>query len=67
MKETRPKCDPNGVYIAKQVCIELGVCYKTLREYRKRGYITPTNPGNRRRPKYLGQSIINCWITIVSL
>ena len=65
MKETRPTCDPNGVYSVKRTCAELGVSHKTLMKYRKSGYITPLNPGNIFRPKYSGESIINCWDRLI--
>lgn len=61
MREMKPTCDPNGVYSVKRVCAELGISYKTLRKYRESGYIKPLNPGNVYRPKYSGQSIIDCW------
>jgi hypothetical protein len=61
MKEIRPACDPNGVYSVKRTCAELGISNKTLRKYRENGYIKQLNPGNVSRPKYSGQSIIDCW------
>ena len=48
----KPTCDPNGVYSVK---------------YRERGYIKPLNPGNVYRPKYSGQSIIDCWHVLCTL
>lgn len=67
MKELKPKCDPNGVYSVKQACVELGISNKTLRKYRQRGYIRPINPNNVCRPKYSGQSIIDCWHILTTL
>ena len=61
MKETPPTCDANGVFCAKVTCAELGVCYRDLRKLRELGLIEPTNPGNKHRPKYSGQSIRDCW------
>ena len=59
----RPQC----VYSVKRTCAELGVSHKTLRKYRENGYIKPVNPGNSKRPKYSGQSIIECWHTLAKL
>lgn len=67
MREMKPTCDPNGVYSVKRVCAELGISYKTLRKYRESGYIKPLNPGNVYRPKYSGQSIIDCWHVLCTL
>lgn len=67
MKELKPKCDPNGVYSVKQTCMELGISHKTLRKYKKCGYIKPVNPNNVCRPKYSGQSIIDCWLILTAL
>lgn len=67
MKELKPTCDPNGVYSVKRTCAELGVSHKTLRRYRENGYIKPVNPDNSKRPKYSGQSIIECWYTLTKL
>lgn len=67
MKETMPTCDPRGVYSVKRACAELGVTYKTLSKYRKCGYIKPLNPDNTYRPKYSGQSIIECWNFLCTL
>lgn len=67
MKELKPTCDPNGVYSVKQTCAELGISYKTLRKYKKSGYIKPLNPNNVCRPKYSGQSIIDCWNLLTTL
>ncbi|MCM1311097.1 MAG: DNA-binding protein [Bacteroides sp.] len=61
MIETRPTCDPEGVFSVKRTCAELGVCHKTLRKLRSLGLIEPVNPGNRARLKYTGRSIIDCW------
>ncbi len=61
MKELKPTCDPDGVYSVKRTCAELGVSHKSLRKYRDSGYIRPLNPQNLSRPKYSGQSIIECW------
>ena len=61
MKEIRPAWDPNGVYSVKRTCAELGISNKTLWKYRENGYIKQLNPGNVSRPKYSGQSIIDCW------
>ncbi len=61
MKELIPSCAPNGVYSVKRTCAELGISHKTLRKYRLNGYITPLNPNNVYRPKFSGQSIIDCW------
>ena len=66
-KELKPTCDPNGVYSVKRTCAELGISHKTLRKYRERGYIRPINPDNVCRPKYLGQSIIDCWNILIAL
>lgn len=60
MIESRPKCDPDGVFSVKRTCAELGVCHKTLRKLRRQGLIVPCN-GNPHRLKYTGQSIIDCW------
>lgn len=60
MTETKPTCDPNGVYCVKRTCAALDVCKRTLQKYRQRGYIVPIND-NRARYKYSGQSIIDCW------
>ena len=59
MKEIRPACDPNGA--------ELGISNKTLKKYRENGYIQPLNPNNISRPKYSGQSIIDCWNLLSTL
>jgi predicted site-specific integrase-resolvase len=67
MKELKPTCNPDGVYSVKRTCAELGVSHKTLRKYRENGYIKPVNPGNSKRPKYSGQSIIECWHTLTKL
>lgn len=67
MKELKPTCDPDGVYSVKRTCIELGISHKTLRKYKKRGYIQPVNPNNVCRPKYSGQSIIDCWLILTAL
>ena len=64
MKEIKPTCHPEGVYSGKRVCYELGICYKTLRKYKKIGLIKPLNPENRLRSKYSGESIINCWLSL---
>ena len=61
MRELVPTCDPEGVYSVKRTCAELGVSYKTLRKYKASGLIKPLNPDNASRPKYSGQSIIDCW------
>lgn len=61
MKETKPTCNPEGVYSVKRACAELGVSHKTFSKYRQCGYIKPLNPNNTYRPKYSGQSIIDCW------
>ena len=60
MTESRPMCDPKGVFSVKRTCAELGVCYMTLRKLRRMGLISPCN-NNPRRLKYTGQSILNCW------
>ncbi len=67
MKELIPSCAPNGVYSVKRTCAELGISHKTLRKYRLNGYITPLNPNNVYRPKFSGQSIIDCWNLIKTL
>lgn len=67
MKELKPTCNPNGVYSVKQTCMELGISNKTLHKYRKCGYIRPVNPSNAYRPKYTGQSIIDCWKILAAL
>ena len=75
MKEIRPACDPNGVYSVKRTCAELGISNKTLKKYRDKtlkkyrdnGYIQPLNPNNVSRPKYSGQSIIDCWNLLSTL
>ena len=67
MKEIKPTCDPNGVYSVKRTCAELGISNKTLRKYRLNGYIQPLNPNNNYRPKYSGQSIIECWNILTTL
>lgn len=64
MTETIPNCLPAGIYCAKRTCAELGVCYKTLRKYVRRGYIQPVNPNNHFRPRYSGKAIIECWKTL---
>ena len=51
----------------KRTCAELGVSYKTLRKYKESGYIKPLNPDNASRPKYSGQSIIDCWKLLTTL
>ena len=61
MKELPPKCDPNGIFCVKRVCLELGVSHKTLKNYREAGLIKPLNTTIVNRPKYSGQSIIDCW------
>lgn len=61
MKELQPGCNPNGVYSVKRACMEIGVSYKTFSKYRRLGLITPLNPENKNRPKFTGQSIIDCW------
>lgn len=61
MTELQPKCNPDGVYSVKRACAELGVSFKTFDKYRMMGLIAPLNPCNRTRPKYSGQSIIDCW------
>lgn len=61
MKENPPTCNINGVFCAKVTCAELGISYRDLRQLRKLGLIKPTNPGNRHRPKFLGQAIHDCW------
>lgn len=61
MIETRPTCDPEGVFSVKRTCAELGVCHKTLRKLRSLGLIEPVNPDNRARLKYTGRAIIDCW------
>lgn len=55
MRELVPTCDPEGVYSVKRTCAELGVSYK------------PLNPDNASRPKYSGQSIIDCWKLLTTL
>ena len=67
MKEIKPTCDPNGVYSVKRTCAELGISNKTLRKYRLHGYIQPLDPNNPYRPKYSGQSIIECWNILTTL
>ena len=67
MKEIKPSCDPNVVYSVKRTCAELGISNKTLRKYRLNGYIQPLNPNNTYRPKYSGQSIIECWNILTTL
>ena len=67
MKEIRPACDPNGVYSVKRTCAELGISNKTLKKYTENGYIQPLNPNNVSRPKYSGQSIIDCWNLLSTL
>lgn len=61
MRELPPTCNPNGVYSVKQACAELGISQKTLTKYRLLGIIAPLNPMNINRPKFSGQSIIDCW------
>lgn len=67
MKELVPTCDPEEVYSVKRTCAELGVSHKTLRKYKESGYIKPLNPENASRPKYSGQSIIDCWKLLTTL
>ena len=55
------------VYSVKRTCAELGVSYKTLRKYKASGLIKPLNPDNASRPKYSGQSIIDCWKLLTTL
>ncbi len=61
MRELPPTCNPAGVYCVKRACAELGISRKTLWRYRLLGLISPINPDNKQRPKYSGQSIIDCW------
>ena len=67
MKEIRPACDPNGDYADNLTCSELGSSNKTLKKFRETGYIQPLNPNNVSRPKYSGQSIIDCWNLLSTL
>ena len=67
MKELKPTCNPDGVYSVKRTCAELGISHKTLQKYREKGYIMPINPQNISRPKYTGQSIIDCWDILARL
>ena len=61
MTETRPTPNPDGRYSVKSTCYLLGVCHKKLQQLRRAGLITPINLDNVARPKYSGQSIIDCW------
>lgn len=67
MTELQPKCNPKGIYCVKRACAELGVSFKTFRRYREMGLIAPVNPQNRYRPKFSGQSIIDCWNKLITL
>lgn len=67
MKEFPPQCKPEGIYSAKRACYELGICYKTLRRYRRLNLIIPLNPDNKFRSKYSGSAIIACWENLVKL
>jgi predicted site-specific integrase-resolvase len=67
MIENVPNCDPNSVFSVKRTCAELGVSRKTLKKYRDLGILNPINPDNHFRPKYTGQSIIDCWNKAVML
>ena len=67
MRELPPTCNPDAVFCVKRACAELEISRKTLRKYRSLGLITPMNPENKRRPKYSGQSLIDCWNLIVKL
>ncbi len=67
MTELQPKCNPEGIYCVKRACAELGVSFKTFRRYRELGLIAPVNPQNRYRPKFSGQSIIDCWKRLTTL
>lgn len=66
MNETRPTCDPDGVFSVKRTCAELGICRKTLRKFRRMGFIAPCND-NPNRAKYTGQAIIDCWEKVKNL
>ena len=67
MRELEPTCNPKGVYSVKRTCAELGISHKTLQKCREKGYIIPINPDNTHRPKYTGQSIIDCWNILTKL
>ena len=67
MNEFRPQINPHGIFSAKRACAELGICYKTLRRYRLKGLIRPTNPNNLFRPKFSGKAIIDCWLLLSTL
>ncbi len=67
MTELQPKCNPEGIYSVKRACVELGVCHRTFMKYRVKGLIEPINPENVVRPKFTGQSIIDCWKRLAKL
>lgn len=57
MNEAPPNCPSDFTYCVKVTCALIGISKTSLTEYRRRGWITPTNPNNKFRPKYSGQSI----------
>lgn len=61
MRETPPTPDPQGRYSVKAAVIMLGTCHKVFQKLRRAGLIEPINPDNKSRPKFSGQSIIDCW------
>ena len=61
MIETRPTCDPEGVFSVKE---NLCRTWRVSQDFTKTaplGLIEPVNPGNRARLKYTGRAIIDCW------
>lgn len=62
----RPIVGKADIFDVKRAAKILGVCTKTIRKYRELGLISPVNPHSL-RPKYSGQSLMQCWDRAVQL
>lgn len=66
IKNIRPALNPKELFNVKAVQAALGVSAKTLRKYREQGLIFPINPGSE-RPRFSGESIMQCWDKAICL
>lgn len=59
MSGNRPDIDPKGYYNESDAARRLGINRSTLWRWRKAGRIKPKGERDSKRPKYLGQDLIN--------
>ena len=64
MNESRPIVDPDGIYGVKRAAALVGQSRTTFWKHYKNGVFVQHNPGNKFRPKFTGQALINGWLIL---